>query len=77
MNLRLVDDDGPGIHFVVPGDVVAMERIGDSDDMASRQGHLLRLAGWIDINSRLTVSSSSTSLCNDTKVRRLVARVRS
>jgi DNA mismatch repair protein MSH5 len=41
--------------FAVPGDVVAAEgEIVDED--VGLQDQLLRLAGWIDIESRLTVS---------------------
>jgi len=53
-NLRLGKDDGPHITFVVPGDVV--EDFGDGQNATSQQGQLLRLAGWVDMESRLTVS---------------------
>ena len=53
VNLNLSSNEGPDIHFVVPGDVLA-----DDDGGARRQEHLLRLASWIDIESCLTVSLS-------------------
>ncbi|KAH7130599.1 muts domain V-domain-containing protein [Dendryphion nanum] len=62
VNLRLADDDGPRLNFVVPGDVVPAENYGDDDNMTSRQGHLLRLAGWIDVDSRLTVGCAGAIL---------------
>ena len=55
VNLNLSSNNGPNIHFVVPGDVLA-----DDDGGARRQEHLLRLASWIDIESCLTVSLSLT-----------------
>lgn len=54
-SLRLQQNEGPRVTFVIPGDVVAGEGFGEEDG-AGRQEQLLRLAGWIDIESRLTVS---------------------
>ena len=54
INLNLSSDDGPGIHFIVPGGVLA-----DDESGARRQGHLLRLASWVDIESHLTVRLSA------------------
>jgi DNA mismatch repair protein MSH5 len=56
VNLKFEDDDGPQISFIVPGDVVAAENYDDGENVAGRQGQLLRLSGWIDIESRATVS---------------------
>ncbi|KAF2706863.1 hypothetical protein K504DRAFT_412485 [Pleomassaria siparia CBS 279.74] len=59
-NLKLGDDNGPRVTFVVPGDVV-----GDFDGgeaATSCQGQLLRLAGWIDTESRLTVGCAGAIL---------------
>ena len=56
MTLRLGEDDGTQIDFNVSGDHSA----GHDDDGAHRhQGRLLRLAGWIDMESRVTVSDVS------------------
>ena len=56
VNLKLGEDDGPQVTFVAPGDVVAAEGFDDGESAAGRQGQLLRLAGWVDMESRLTVS---------------------
>lgn len=56
-NLELGSDEGPRIHFIVPGDFLAEEEGGET-----RQEHLLRLASWIDIESRLTVGCAGAVL---------------
>lgn len=55
MTLRLGEEDGPQVSFNVPGD-----DLGGCDDNGTlgQQGQLLRLAGWIDIESRTTVSGA-------------------
>ncbi|KAF2866754.1 muts domain V-domain-containing protein [Massariosphaeria phaeospora] len=53
-SLKFEEEDGPQVTFVVPGDVVAAEGL-DDDEGVNRQGQLLRLAGWVDMESRLTV----------------------
>lgn len=57
--LRLWQTDEPRVTFVVPGDVVAAEGPIEDDEAVGRQDQLLRLAGWIDVESRLTVSRCS------------------
>lgn len=57
VNLDLESETGPGIHFIVPGDILA-----DDDGGARRQEHLLRLASWVDIESRLTVGCAGAVL---------------
>lgn len=57
--LRLQQEGGPHISFVVPGDVVAADGYLDSEESPGRQEQLLRLAGWVDMESRLTVCVSS------------------
>lgn len=52
MTLRLGEVDGTRLNFIVPGDHVAAY----DDDVPGQQCHLLRLAGWIDLESRVTVS---------------------
>lgn len=58
VNLRLGEADGPRVTFIVPGDVVADEDDGYNNGEAAyagREGQLLRLSGWVDMDSRLTV----------------------
>ena len=64
VNLRLGQADGPGVTFVVPGDVVASEEdyYGGDGAPSSRQGELLRLAGWINTESRVTVGCAGAVL---------------
>jgi DNA mismatch repair protein MSH5 len=54
--LRLGEEDGPQVSFNVPGD-----HLGGYDDNGTlgQQGQLLRLAGWFDIESRISVSGAS------------------
>jgi hypothetical protein len=54
VSLKLGSDTGPQVTFVVPGDVVAFD---DADDIGfeGRHCHLLRLAAWIDVESKITV----------------------
>ena len=54
VGLRLGDEFGPRISFNVPGELNANDRL-DDDNSTGRQGQLLRLAGWIDMESRVTV----------------------
>ncbi|KAF2804902.1 uncharacterized protein BDZ99DRAFT_425101 [Mytilinidion resinicola] len=55
VNLKLGDDDGPQVTFVVPGDVMVAEGADDGGGFIGRHEQLLRLSGWIDVESRLTV----------------------
>ncbi|KAH7414103.1 muts domain V-domain-containing protein [Phaeosphaeria sp. MPI-PUGE-AT-0046c] len=54
VSLHLGEEFGPRISFNVPGELVANDRSVD-DNAAGQQGQLLRLAGWIDMESRVTV----------------------
>jgi DNA mismatch repair protein MSH5 len=57
MTLRLGEDDGAQVSFNVPGD-----HLGAGDEGAlGQQGQLLRLAGWVDMESRTTVSDLGAS----------------
>lgn len=56
VNLDLESESGPSIHFIVPGDVLA-----DNGGARCRE-HLLRLASWVDIESRLTVGCAGAVL---------------
>lgn len=64
VNLRIGQSDGPHVTFIVPGDVVSFvgEYDGINADVNNRQGQLLRLAGWIDTDSRLTVGCAGAVL---------------
>ncbi|KAL9092316.1 MAG: hypothetical protein Q9165_004490 [Trypethelium subeluteriae] len=57
LTLNLGTDGGPEVNFVVPGDVQASDRYLDREDdnWAGRQGRMLRLSAWIDVESPLTV----------------------
>lgn len=58
MTLGLGEADGPRVTFIVPGDVVAGGDNYCNDGeagFAGREGQLLRLSGWVDMDSRLTV----------------------
>jgi DNA mismatch repair protein MSH5 len=56
VTLRLEEENGTRVSFNVPGELAAGNRI-DDDNVAGQQGQLLRLAGWVDVESRVTVSA--------------------
>ncbi|KAI4754544.1 hypothetical protein E4T52_13305 [Aureobasidium sp. EXF-3400] len=65
VNLKLGHEDGPRITFVTPGDLTA----GNDEDYAvgdaaveNSQGQFLRLAGWINVDSRVTVGCAGAVL---------------
>ena len=62
VNLRLGEDDGPQVTFVVPGDVVAGDDYDHGENVPGNQGRLLRLSGWVDMESRVTVSTVHSHL---------------
>jgi DNA mismatch repair protein MSH5 len=64
VNLRVGQPDGPRVTFVVPGDVLprAASRTVDDFEQSDRQGQLLRLSGWINLESRLTVGCAGAVL---------------
>lgn len=53
MTLRLGENDGAQVTFNVPGDHLGGY---DAEGAHGQQGQLLRLAGWVDMESRVTVS---------------------
>ncbi|KAF2842516.1 hypothetical protein M501DRAFT_949091 [Patellaria atrata CBS 101060] len=53
-NLNIGSAAGPHVTFVVPGDVTGEDGGGDGKG-TGQQGLLLRLSGWVDVESRLTV----------------------
>jgi DNA mismatch repair protein MSH5 len=54
VNLRLGEEHGTRVSFNIPGQLSANDHV-DEDNVAGQQGRLLRLAGWVDIESRTTV----------------------
>lgn len=59
VNLELSADEVPNIIFTTPGDELTGKVAQGQLELAGlgRQGRLMRLAGWIDLDSRLTVQS--------------------
>ncbi|TVY20089.1 MutS protein-like [Lachnellula arida] len=62
VNLELGVDETPNIVFAVPGDDMAGEAIRGEHGGTGRQGRLMRLAGWIDLDSCLTVGCAGALL---------------
>ncbi|KAI7476960.1 hypothetical protein KC364_g5395 [Hortaea werneckii] len=64
VNLRIGQQGGPRVTFVVPGDVITeQEDCNDPNaDFIGRQGQLLRLSGWINTESRTTVGCAGAVL---------------
>jgi len=57
VNLQLGVDDAPNIVFAVPGDEVVGDAMrGEHGGGTGRQGRLMRLEGWIELDSWLTVN---------------------
>jgi DNA mismatch repair protein MSH5 len=58
LNLDIGFDNGPRVYLVVPGDLSARDGFPSDNDgnLPGRQGRLLHLSGWMDVESRLTVS---------------------
>jgi DNA mismatch repair protein MSH5 len=54
VSLRLGEENGTRVSFNVPGELAAMDSLDDGRAVG-QQGQLLRLAGWIDLESRSTV----------------------
>ncbi|KAL9585794.1 MAG: hypothetical protein Q9212_001307 [Teloschistes hypoglaucus] len=63
-NLRLNSDDAPFVAFVTPGDADSYQEYegGHEPGHNGHQGKLLRLAGHIDLESRLTVGCAGAVL---------------
>lgn len=64
IGLNIGQRDGPRVTFVVPGDIVPQtgSRTADDFELPDRQGQLLRLSGWINLESRLTVGCAGAVL---------------
>lgn len=54
VSLRLGEDNGTRIEFNIPGELATVGHPGEEHSVG-QQGELLRLAGWIDLESRSTV----------------------
>lgn len=55
VGLELGADQSPNVVFAIPGEDMAGEAIRGEHGGTGRQGRLMRLAGWIDLDSSLTV----------------------
>jgi DNA mismatch repair protein MSH5 len=68
VGLELGADDAPNIVFVIPGEDMAGEAIRGEHGGTGRQGRLMRLAGWMDLDSSLTVclKCPTPSICSET-----------
>lgn len=64
VNLHFLSDAEPQVSFITPGDSDTYEdhEHGNDAGFTGRQGKLLRLSGWIDIESRLTVGCAGAVL---------------
>ncbi|KAF3049875.1 MutS protein msh5 [Didymella keratinophila] len=59
MTLRLGEEDGAQVTFNVPGDHLGGY---DTESAHGQQGRLLHLAGWVDMESRVTVGCAGALL---------------
>lgn len=57
VDMHVGQNNGPTVTYVVPGDVLSRDDDypADDDGSAGRQAQLLRLAGWINMDSRMGV----------------------
>lgn len=64
VNLNLSTDGGPEVSFITPSYDDAYETYGEGNQpgFTGRQGKLLRLSAWIDMESRLTVGCAGALL---------------
>jgi hypothetical protein len=56
VNLHLGEQDGTRVTFNVPRELATYDHVNEESG-AGQQGQLLRLAGWVDMESRVAVSS--------------------
>jgi DNA mismatch repair protein MSH5 len=61
VNLQLGEENGIRVSFNVPGEFSGHDHL-EEDSVAGQQGQLLRLAGWVDIESRTTVHDHRPSI---------------
>lgn len=64
VNLRIAPVDAEGLRFLTPRDAVACDDGEDHEDLGftSRQGKLLRLSGWIDMDNWITIGCAGAVL---------------
>ena len=63
VNLKIGQENGPRVAYVVPGDVLPADNADIPEEAAmTQQGQLLRLASWIDLESRITVGCAGAVL---------------
>ena len=64
VNLNLFSDGGPEVSFITPGMDDSLEDYGVSNEAGytGRQGRILRLSAWIDMESRLTIGCAGALL---------------
>jgi len=60
--LKIGQHDGPRVTYSVPGDVLSVDDANISGSSMTRQGQLLRLAGWVDLESQITVGCAGAIL---------------
>lgn len=56
VNLNIGSASTPLMSFVTPADVIVANDFGDDEAFGGHQGQLLKLAGWVDVDSKLSVS---------------------
>lgn len=56
VNLNIGSASAPLMSFVTPADVIVANDFGDDEAFGGHQGQLLKLAGWVDVDSKLSVS---------------------
>jgi DNA mismatch repair protein MSH5 len=64
VGLNIGQPGGPTLNYTVPGDVITQNDGGQNGNqhLSGRQGALLRLAGWINMDSKLTVGCAGAVL---------------
>jgi DNA mismatch repair protein MSH5 len=62
VNLRHGEENGTRVRFSVPGELAAIDHLNE-ESTVGQQGQLLRLAGWVDLESRSTVCNNFGHRC--------------
>lgn len=60
-NLELSNNGAPNIMFMTPGDNISGDFTDENGRMSGRQGQLMKLAGLVDLDSKLTVRYLSSA----------------
>ena len=59
--LRIGEQDGPKVSFVIPGDVHTYDDFDEFEqNVSGRQAQLLKFAGWVSMDSLFTVCTDCT-----------------